>query len=263
MTIHFDDTENETPEYAAFVDKFKPKKTTDDCYTPDNVYQAVRDWAVKEYGLEGRKIIRPFWPGGDYERAEYPGGCVVIDNPPFSILSKICRYYEKRGVAYFLFAPSITLFSVNAGGSNYIITNSEITYENGARVKTAFVTNLGFYKIQTRPDLYEAIKAANDANTKPAVELPKYSYPDEVAVAAILQKLARYELLQLCPEDCVFVRALDAQREQKKAIYGGGFLLREKAAAEKEAAEKTDATRWTLSARERALLEGYGRKEKV
>lgn len=25
---------NETPEYQAFVEKFKHKKTTDDCYTP-------------------------------------------------------------------------------------------------------------------------------------------------------------------------------------------------------------------------------------
>lgn len=263
MPIHFDDTENETPEYVAFVEKLKPKKTTDDCYTPDNVYQAILRWAIKEYKLEGRPIIRPFWPGGDYERTEYPGGCVVIDNPPFSILSKICRYYEKRGIDYFLFAPSLTLFSVNAGGSNYIITDSEITYENGANVKTAFITNLGFYKIQTRPDLYAAIKAENDANTKPVKELPKYSYPDEVASAAILQNVARYATLRIKPEDCVFTRALDDQRKQKKAIYGGGFLLREKAAAEKAAAEKTNATRWTLSARERALLEGDGRKEKV
>lgn len=29
------------PEYKEFVDKFKPKKTTDDCYTPENVYKAV------------------------------------------------------------------------------------------------------------------------------------------------------------------------------------------------------------------------------
>lgn len=231
----------------------------------------MQAWAVKEYGLEGRPVIRPFWPGGDYERAEYPDGCVVIDNPPFSILSKICRYYEKHGIDYFLFAPSLTLFSTNAGGSNYIIVDNRITYENGAAVSTAFVTSLGPYKIQTRPDLYEVIKAANDANTKPAVELPKYSYPDEVAVAAILKKLSRYEVLQLRPEDCMFTRALDAQREQKKAIYGGGFLLREKAAAEKAAAEKATAEkaaaekaaaekaaaiRWALSARERALLEG-------
>ena len=53
-----------TGEYAAFVEKFKPKKTTDDCYTPDNVYAAVHDWAVKEYGLEGARIIRPFSPAG-------------------------------------------------------------------------------------------------------------------------------------------------------------------------------------------------------
>lgn len=26
-------------EYEGFVDKFKPKKTTDDCYTPPAVYQ--------------------------------------------------------------------------------------------------------------------------------------------------------------------------------------------------------------------------------
>lgn len=34
--------------YEEFVDKFKPKKTTDDCYTPQIVYEAVKDWAVKE-----------------------------------------------------------------------------------------------------------------------------------------------------------------------------------------------------------------------
>lgn len=56
-----------TGEYAAFVEKFKPKKTTDECYTPDNVYAAVHDWAVKGYGLERARIIRPFYPGGDYK----------------------------------------------------------------------------------------------------------------------------------------------------------------------------------------------------
>ena len=44
--------EDVNEEYAAFVEKFKPKKTTDDCYTPENVYNAVRDWACREYGIE-------------------------------------------------------------------------------------------------------------------------------------------------------------------------------------------------------------------
>ena len=85
-------------EYEDFVEKFKPKLTTDDCYTPDAVYEAVRDWATKEYNLAGREIVRPFWPGGDYEQFEYPEGCVVIDNPPFSILAKIKAFYAERNI---------------------------------------------------------------------------------------------------------------------------------------------------------------------
>lgn len=97
--------------YEEFVEKFKPKKTTDDCYTPPAIYEAVKDWAVKEYGIDPATIVRPFYPGGDYERFEYPEGCVVLDNPPFSILSKILRFYDERGIAYFLFAPTLTMFS--------------------------------------------------------------------------------------------------------------------------------------------------------
>lgn len=51
-------------EYAAFIEKFKPKKTTDDCYTPANIFEAVLEWVVKEYGIDPEKVVRPFWPGG-------------------------------------------------------------------------------------------------------------------------------------------------------------------------------------------------------
>lgn len=50
--------------YKQFVDKFKPKQTTDDCYTPGPVYNAVLKWAAKEYGFEPNRAVRPFWPGG-------------------------------------------------------------------------------------------------------------------------------------------------------------------------------------------------------
>lgn len=39
--------------YEEFVDKFKPKKTTDDCYTPGAIYKAVKDWAIKEMDWGG------------------------------------------------------------------------------------------------------------------------------------------------------------------------------------------------------------------
>ena len=38
------DNTKENEEYQAFADKFKPKKTTDDCYTPPNIYEAVKTW---------------------------------------------------------------------------------------------------------------------------------------------------------------------------------------------------------------------------
>ena len=96
-------------EYTAFVEKFKPKKTTDDCYTPENIFDTVVQWCVEEYGVDREKIVRPFWPGGDYEREEYPEGCVVLDNPPFSIISQAVRFYEENEIKYFLFAPVLTI----------------------------------------------------------------------------------------------------------------------------------------------------------
>ena len=91
-----------TPEYQAFTDKFKPKLTTDDCYTPDNIYEVVRSWVFEHYGLQAdTPVVRPFWPGGDYQAEEYPDGCVVIDNPPFSIISDIQAYYLAAGIPFF------------------------------------------------------------------------------------------------------------------------------------------------------------------
>lgn len=60
-------------EYQKFVDKFKPKKTTDDCYTPANIYEAVLGWVVEEYGIDPNKVVRPFWPGGGLRKVRLPG----------------------------------------------------------------------------------------------------------------------------------------------------------------------------------------------
>ena len=98
-------------DYGAFVEKFKPKKTTDDCYTPPAVYETIKYWACREFGIDPSKVVRPFYPGGDYESFDYSGGKVVVDNPPFSILSKICTFYRDNHIPFFLFAPYLTIFS--------------------------------------------------------------------------------------------------------------------------------------------------------
>ena len=250
------DTES-TEEYEAFVDKFKPKLTTDDVYTPDNIYRAARDFAMEHYSLEGAQIVRPFYPGADYKSADYPAGCVVIDNPPFSILSEICAWYDEHGVRYFLFAPGLTLYSINGGKSHYLPIGLQTMFTNGACISISFVTSLGPWKIEICPELYRALDQANDENLKAQhADLPVYSYPDAVLTVAA-NKLAKYgQALQIPETACSFARALDAQRKNGKTIYGAGFLLSEKAAAEKAA-----ATKWKLSERELAIiaeLEGGG-----
>lgn len=97
--IRLDEIE-EGAEYKAFIEKFKPKKTTDDCYTPENIYQVVADYVTETYG-DKQPFVRPFWPDGDYEREEYPEGCAVVDNPPFSILSRIVSFYQRRKIRFF------------------------------------------------------------------------------------------------------------------------------------------------------------------
>lgn len=89
------------------MDKFKPKKTTDDCYTPPLVYETVKEWACEVYGIDPGKIVRPFYPGGDYENFDYSNGAVVLDNPPFSILSKICQFYLDRKIPFFSVCPKL------------------------------------------------------------------------------------------------------------------------------------------------------------
>ena len=235
-----EDNADTSGEYQKFVDKFKPKLTTDDCYTPEIVYNAIRDWAAREYNLEGREIVRPFYPGGDYQAYDYPPGCVVLDNPPFSIMSEIVKFYAERSIDFFLFAPALTLFSGNATSPNvgYIITGSQITYANGAVVATSFVTSLSDYLAETRPDLYKVIEDANEENLKATAKtLPKLSFPHAVATSARLQYLTKHGIrFAVKRSEAAFIRRLDAQ-EKGDAIFGGAFLLCERAAAERAAAK--------------------------
>lgn len=247
-------------EYQEFLKKFEAKKTTDDCYTPDNIYDAVRDWAAKKYEIGNAAIVRPFYPGGDYKSEKYPSGCVVIDNPPFSIISEICEWYTSKRINFFLFAPTLTLLGIMRGAANYVACGCGVVYENGASVNTSFVTNMGGNKIVAAADLREILDDENKKNLKKLHrELPKYSYPDEVLTATMLCYMAAHGVsLEISERDAHFIRALDAQKASGKGLFGSGFLLSEKAAAEKAAAEKVNTDIWELSEREWAIVRGLG-----
>jgi len=250
-------------DYEAFVEKFEAKKTTDDCYTPKAVYDVVLAYVARNCDLSGCEIVRPFFPDGDYEAIEYGENAVVIDNPPFSIVTKIARYYVQRGVKFFLFAPHLTLFQIKVD-CTHIVVGGTITYDNGAIVKTSFVSNLfGEARVIGDPDLYADLERINASTKAP---LPKYAYPDNVLmvsmVSYMVEKGISFRLNKSQMERC---SVLDSQKKHGKALFGSGFLISdaaaaEKAAAEKAAAEKAAAERqnvivWELSARERAIIE--------
>ena len=250
--LEMDERQEGNEEYNEFLDKFKLKKTTDDCYTPALVYDAVVKFVAEEYGKDPKKFIKPFYPGGDYTKENYKGK-VVVDNPPFSILSEIVTYYEEQGVEFFLFAPHLTLFGGAGRNVCGMCTCNHLTYENGAVVSTSFLTNMeGDWRIKTSPKLYKMVQDANDENLRAQrKEIPKYSYPNEVVSAAIIGTLARYgEEFKVKKDECYHIRQLDSQKEYGKEIYGSGFLISKKAAAEKAA-----AVVWELSDNEKRIIE--------
>lgn len=254
---------DDNPEYDAFVSKFERKKTTDDCYTPPPVYAAVRDWVCRRYDIDPATIVRPFYPGGDYERFDYPDGCLVLDNPPFPILTAICKFYLARHIRFFLFAPGLTILSTMRERSvemNHIICDARITYENGAVVNTAFLSNLDSGIVaESAPDLGAAIADAQRLTTPQ--KKPKYEYPPSVLTANALRKLARLRVpLKIRKQDAEWIAALDAQKPQRKSLYGCGMLLSEWASADLLEAERLAESReepaqvWSLSEREEEII---------
>ena len=227
--------------YEKFITKFKAAKTTDDCYTPQPIYDAVVDYVFRKGNLpEDTEIIRPFRPNGDYTAEEYPKGAVVIDNPPFSILAKIVRFYVARGIKFFLFAPALTLFSSSSSYCTKIVCGVTITYANKARVATSFLTNIfGDNAIICDNELYRTIKEIDDRLTgELKKELQKISYPDNVVSSALLQRIAKRITYVIPASEIKPIKSAGGI-----AIFGGGYLLSSRAAAERAAAERAAAER--------------------
>ncbi len=207
--------------YEDFVEKHKGKKTTDDCYTPPAVYEAVVGWC-KEQGLidDTTEIIRPFFPDEDYTLWDYPDGCAVIDNPPFSIYSEIVRFFIARGIRFLLFGPQLTL-KVRGADVCYLPVNATITYENGAKINTGFVTNMiEGVRLWTAPSLHRAIRLAEP----PKTIMARNTYPYNLLTCATIGKVARMEVdFKLMANDCEEIQQVTSLAAVKKSIFGGGM----------------------------------------
>lgn len=243
--------------YDAFVEKFKPKKTTDDCYTPESVYSALVEYINKNVQpLDGFNIVRPFWPGKNFEAYGYKPDDIVIDNPPFSILSRILDFYIAAGVKFWLFAPHLTLFQYSNRQCTLVCTNSQITYENGAVVSTDFITNLYPDDMWVYVDgkLHDILEKA-DKNRKPTKKLNKYSYPLNVTTSTELGTYiaSHGEDFIIRRNEGVRINKLDCQTSSK-TIFGCGILLSNARAEAKARAEANKTKVLKLSEREMNII---------
>ena len=253
--------------YEAFVEKFKPKLTTDDCYTPAIVYDAVANWVQNEYDLDKYEFCRPFYPGGDYENYNYEKK-IVVDNPPFSILSKIVSFYVENNIKFFLFAPTLSGLVSYSDICTALAVGVDITYENGAEITTSFITNLEpeSIRMKTSPSLYKTVHEANVKNRQAQKkQFPKYAYPMSVVSSAMIYPYNKYDIEFVIPRDeSARIKALDSQRKSKKSIFGDGLLISDRLKAEREKAEREKAERekaeqWELSEREKEIIKSLGK----
>lgn len=195
--------------YEQFVEKFKRPLTTDDCYTPEPIYNVIAQRVQHLYHVDPSTFCRPFYPGGDYEHYDYTGK-IVVDNPPFSIEAKIVDFYNKNNIKFFLFTNGLTVAYYANRGCGMVIIKSSIVYENGAKPKTAFITNLD-NRIIIDGVLSERLRIMQ---LKPKKQ--KYILPSNVKTSA--------ELIKMCkPNEVMIFDRYEPYTERK--LYGGAIRL--------------------------------------
>lgn len=223
-------------DYESFIAKFADNpKTTDDCYTPPDIYDAVVKWLGTKIDLTGKQILRPFYPGGDYVMAEYPEDGIVIDNPPFSLFTKIVQFYCTRNVPFFLFGPGMTIGTCFRW-CTAVIVNEQIRFSNGAMLKCHFASNLfGDAVMYSCPELSKMLKNCPSQDYK--ANLTKYRYPDELCSVSDMQTIAKgdYDFI-IHRDECQIVSDLDLH-PKATGLYGIHLLLSSGKAAAKVAAK--------------------------
>ena len=158
----------------------------------------------------------------------------------------------------------------------HLVCDCDVEYENGAIVRTSFVTSCEQgVTARTEPELTRLVNEEVERERREKTKtLPKYTYPDHVVTAALMQRYAKYGVdFTVWQRECCLIGRLDSQRKSGKTIFGHGLLLSdaaarrhaaaERAAAERAAAEKDMATAWELSDREKKLVADMSGKEKL
>lgn len=204
-------------EYKAWLEKFDNKYTTDECFTPPNIYNAVVDYCKSHYKINNLEIIRPFYPNGDYKKENYENK-IVIDNPPFSILKSIVDFYTSNSIPFFLFCDARYANQyIKNKDVCVIVTQVGVIYENGVNVSTSFITNLEQgTAIKVDGVLYNKLKAIQ--KTKEGMQ--KVKYPKNVFSCPLLGPIAKQGIIfEIKNNELQYISNLNGRR-----LYGGGFI---------------------------------------
>ena len=248
-------------DYASFVAKFhaEAQKTTDDCYTPPDVYDAVVRYVGTITDLTGKQILRPFYPGGDYINAEYPEDGIVIDNPPFSQFTKIIRFYAANAIPFFLFGNGMTIMHC-CKWATAVITGSIVKFDNGATIRINFATSLLPDCVAVTAPTLAADIASCKSQAAPAKKLPKYEYPAELVSTSKMQTIAANGIeLEIRRDEAEFINDLD---NHPASLFGSHLLVARQAAERaRQAAERARTIHVPLSERERKIVEKLSTKK--
>lgn len=242
--------------------------TPDECYTPPAVYDAVLDYAVDRYNLQGKHIVRPFIPGGDYQKYVYDKNDVVIDNPPFSMTTKIVNWYIDHNIPFFLFINGLYGVSLSRGlhgKATVIVTDANVSFDNKVnekRIKLGFVTNLEAKNIILRGDATLTNRLNGLVKKK---SLNKFKYPaNMITNSNVLKALHHGVELKLTTNNCFFEDNLDYNKEHKLTdVHGGCYLVDDHVYDEFKTSLKQalpNTYRVTLSTREQKIIEQLNAK---
>ena len=234
-------------DYNAFLERHTKNtagKNTDELYTPPAVYEAVLNWVKTNCpSIHGKRIMRPFRPGGDYKAEDYTGA-VVVDNPPFFIEHFITRWYVDHGVHFFLFAPGLTLFrgSTILDKLTFVASFAEVEYVHNEQVKakipTSFITNipdLATYQLISAPELRDAITKAQD-NKEEKAKLTRTEYSPNIVTSYRLGMLAEVGIPMRVRREETLLWRKNVIKRGRVDIFGGAFVVSDRvAAAVKEA----------------------------
>ena len=185
------------------------------------MYDTVADYVSGRLGIPRKNFVRPFFPGSDFENFDYKDGCVVMDNPPFSIFSKTVKFYTEHKIPFFIFGPHLTIFNAFNDETTAILCCAKVIYDNGAIVSTSFMTNLpSDNAVEVLPELKYRIESAQES-TNNKKNKRKLSFPSFVVNSARIGKYANYGIkVELKKNGCRRIKSFG-----NTDIFGCGLLL--------------------------------------